>query len=282
MESAFAVYELLRRHPRAARFNARSIFSTVRTVGDCNPFSSRQIVSCRTPASLASCSWVSPSALRSRIMLRAMLARTYSNAGKFPSSSGSGNGGRLTSFAILLIPTGSSPGGTDKRVWPCLHVSGKHERELIRAPPRFCLTIRHPKLKQKATSSVQSRLHRRGFRSRGQFRQRHSVPINRATTFTAPRIGDTHSIHTINDPPDSFETGATVRLPSHAGTTPLDPLHAGSTEVPLPQYSTHFGVGTAASGDVGRSWRIWSEMVGFQTGFSTILRMFDSILSSRT
>ncbi len=63
------------RFRRWASFNARSIFSTVRTVGECLPDSSRQRVSSRTPASRASSAWVNPSAFRCRMMSRAIEAR---------------------------------------------------------------------------------------------------------------------------------------------------------------------------------------------------------------
>src|SRR6266516_2246355 len=74
--------------------SARSIFATVATSGVCLVFSIRLTVSVRTPASLASCAWERPAALRRAMMFRAMDARTYVAAGTVPSAARLGSGGR--------------------------------------------------------------------------------------------------------------------------------------------------------------------------------------------
>jgi Tetratricopeptide repeat len=92
----------------AARWSARSIFSTVRTVGECLPDSSRESVSCRTPASFASDCCVSPSAFRSVTMLRATDTRANATAGRWPAASGGGIDGRPASAVSTLAANCSS------------------------------------------------------------------------------------------------------------------------------------------------------------------------------
>ena len=65
-----------------ACFMLRSILSIVGRLGVCLPVSMRhKLCSTRMPASFASVRCVSPTATRSRMILRARLARAYSTAG---------------------------------------------------------------------------------------------------------------------------------------------------------------------------------------------------------
>jgi hypothetical protein len=63
------------------------------------PRSILQTVSRRTPATSASCAWVSPAAVRRRRISRAIDARAYSAAGTFPARSGEGRAGISATFA---------------------------------------------------------------------------------------------------------------------------------------------------------------------------------------